>query len=200
MNKISPAQYRAHYYKEVDQIFILPRFSCASSPTISINSGDCGIIIFLLIKLKIQTRSNDRFGLKLGTVLAQLGQRACPSWATCLPLLADLMSDGCPISWCCNTHIPDFRILPAHAIPAVWITHSWHSFHLTIPHTWQFLTPDNSFHQPNHPDNRLTIARQSTICLSECYNQKPDNLTVFRQFLVLLKISDMGNFYSYRQN
>ena len=87
MNKISPAQYRAHYYKEVDQIFILPRFSCASSPTISIDSGDCGSIIFLLIKLKIQTRSNDRFGLKLGTVLAQLGHGACPSWATCLPLL-----------------------------------------------------------------------------------------------------------------
>ena len=74
MNKISPAQYRAHYYKEVDQIFILPRFSCASSPTISIDSGDCGSIIFLLIKLKIQTRSNDRFGLKLGTVLAPVGQ------------------------------------------------------------------------------------------------------------------------------
>jgi hypothetical protein len=91
MNKISPAQYRAHYYKEVDQIFILPRFSCASSPTISIDSGDCGSIIFLLIKLKIQTRSNDRFGLKLGTVLAHHGQRACPCWA-------DLVSDTCPFT------------------------------------------------------------------------------------------------------
>ena len=128
-----------------------------------------------------------------GNVLSHHGQRACPCWA-------DLMSGVCPISWCCNTHIPDFRILPAHAIPAVWITHSWHSFHLTIPHTWQFLTPDNSFHQPNHPDNRLTIARQATIYLSGHYSQKPDNLTVFRQFLVLLKISDMGNFYSYRPN
>ena len=67
MNKISPAQYRAHYYKEVDQIFILPRFSCASSPTISIDSGDCGSIIFLLIKQKIQTLYDVGLGyIKLG--------------------------------------------------------------------------------------------------------------------------------------
>ena len=85
MNKISPAQYRAHYYKEVDQIFILPRFSCASSPTISIDSGDCGSIIFLLIKLKIQTSSND-----WGKLLSHHGHAACPGWA-------DLVSDTCPI-------------------------------------------------------------------------------------------------------
>ena len=129
MNKTSPAQYRAHYYKEVDQIFILPRFSCASSPTISIDSGDCGCIIFLLIKLKIQTRSNDRFGLKLGTVLAQLGHGACPSWATCLPLLGRL---GFPI--------------PAHLRSSA---NACNSIHLTIP---LISKPSRQL-----PDNRMTV-------------------------------------------
>ena len=155
MNKISPAQYRAHYYKEVDQIFILPRFSCASSPTISIDSGDCGSIIFLLIKLKIQTRSNDRFGLKLGTVLAQLGQRACPSWARCLPLLGRFGF----------RYLPIYGVQPTHAIPSI----------------WQFLS------SVNHPDNCLTIARRLTFCLSECYNKKPDNLTVSQKFSFFTK-------------
>ncbi|KIP54751.1 hypothetical protein ST43_10610 [Prevotella pectinovora] len=41
----------------------------------------------ILLKNKIQASPNDRFGLKLGTLLAQVGQRACPSWVTCLPLL-----------------------------------------------------------------------------------------------------------------
>ena len=54
------------------------------------------------------------------------------------------------------------------------------------------------FSSANHPDNCLTIVRRSTICLSEYYNKKPDNLTVFQQFSFLLRISDMYNFYSYR--
>ena len=41
----------------------------------------------------------------------------------------------------------------------------------------------------NHPDNCLTIAKQSTTCLSGYYDEKPDNLTVFEKFLFLLKIS-----------
>ena len=49
----------------------------------------------------------------------------------------------------------------------------------------------------NHPDNRLTIARQSTTCLSGYYGKKPDNLTVFEKFLFLLKISMYVHFYSY---
>ena len=45
---------------------------------------------------KFETRLSDLMrpilsitdlGAKLGTLLAQLGQRACPSWATCLPQL-----------------------------------------------------------------------------------------------------------------
>ncbi|WP_288176850.1 hypothetical protein, partial [Prevotella sp. CAG:592] len=60
------------------------------------------------------------------------------------------------------------------------------SLHLTIP-----------FASKNHPDNWLTIARWSTACLSEHYSEKPDGLTVFSQFLILLRISDIGNFYSY---
>lgn len=52
-----------------------------------------------------------------------------------------------------------------------------------------------SLSSANHPDNWLTIARQSTVCLSEGYNEKPDSLTVFENFLVILEISDMGNFY-----
>ena len=39
----------------------------------------------------------------------------------------------------------------------------------------------------NHPDNWLTVALQSTVCLSECYNEKPDGLTVFLKFSFLLK-------------
>ena len=49
----------------------------------------------------------------MGTLLAPLGHAACPGWA-------ELQSDKCPISWCCNTHIPVFRILPMHAIHAIW--------------------------------------------------------------------------------
>ena len=52
----------------------------------------------------------------------------------------------------------------------------------------------------NHPDSWLTIARWLTICLLEYYNKKPDNLTVFSKFSLLLRFSDMGYFYSYRQN
>ena len=47
------------------------------------------------------------------------------------------------------------------------------------------------FSSANHPDNCQTIVRRSTICLSEYYNKKPDNLTVFQQFSFLLKISDI---------
>ena len=50
------------------------------------------------------------------------------------------------------------------------------------------------FSSANHPDNCLTVVGQSTICLSECYNEKPDGLTVFQKFSRLLKISDIGNF------
>ena len=106
-----------------------------------------------------------------GKVLTQQGHAAYPGWA-------DLLSDICPISDCCNTHIPVFMILPTHSIPVV----------------LQFLS------SANHPDNWLTVARQSTICLSEYYNKKPDNLTVFQKFSFLLKISVRGNFYSYRLN
>ena len=63
---------------------------------------------------------------------------------------------------------------------------------------WQFMLSDNSIHQQNHPDNWLTIARQSTACSSEYYNKKPDDLTVLQQFLVILIISVIGNFFSYR--
>ena len=110
-----------------------------------------------------------------GTLLAHHGQRACPGWA-------DLLSDVCPISSYCNTNIPVFRILPTHAIPAVWITHSWHSFHLTIPHFWRFLTLDNSFHQ----QTIQTIGWQSPDSqLSVCQNVTMKNQTIwqFRLFL-----------------
>ena len=76
---------------------------------------------------------------KWGNVLAHHGQRACPCWA-------DLLSDICPISSYCNTHIPVSWILPTQAIPVVW-----------IPHTWEFFSPDNSFHQ----QTIQTIAWQS---------------------------------------
>ena len=109
-----------------------------------------------------------------GKVLAQHGQRACPGWA-------DLLSDVCPISDYCNTHIP---VLQDSA-------NAYDSCRL-IPHIRQFLS------SANHPDNWLTIARWSTIWLSEYYNKKPDNLTVFWKFLVLLKISDTGNSSSCR--
>ena len=54
------------------------------------------------------------------------------------------------------------------------------------------------FSSANHPDNRLTIVWQATIWLTEYYDKKPDNLTVFQKFSFLLRISDMGNFCSYR--
>ena len=106
---------------------------------ISIDSGYCGSIIFLLIKLKIQTRSNDRFGLKLGTVRAQLGQRACPSWARCLPLLGRFGFQ----------YLPIYGVQPMHAIPAI----------------WQFLSSANHpdgislISKPSRqlPDNRQTV-------------------------------------------
>ena len=40
----------------------------------------------------------------------------------------------------------------------------------------------------NHPDNWLTIARRPTVCLSEYYDEKPDSLTVFEQFMLLQRI------------
>ena len=85
---------------------------------------------------------------KWGNVLAHHGQRACPCWA-------DLLSDKCPISSYCNTHIPVSWILPTQAIPVVW-----------IPHTWESFSSDNSFHliilfisKPSRqlPDNRKTV-------------------------------------------
>ena len=41
----------------------------------------------------------------------------------------------------------------------------------------------NPLSSANHPDSWLTIGRQPTVCLSECYNEKPDNLTVFLKIL-----------------
>ena len=94
---------------------------------------------------------------KWGNVLAHHGQRACPCWA-------DLLSGVCPISWCCNTHIPIFRILPTHAIPAVWIIQSWHS------PIWQFLTSDDSSHLTipfiSKPSRQLADNRQAANYLS----------------------------------
>ena len=49
-----------------------------------------------------------------------------------------------------------------------------------------------SLSSANHPDNWLTIARQLTVCLSECYDEKPDSLTVFQKFSLLLRIRGMG--------
>jgi len=70
----------------------------------------------------------------------------------------------------------------------------------------QFLPSDNTSYlqtiqmeyllSANHPDNRLTIVRQLTICLPEYYSGKPDNLTVFQKSSLLLRFSDMGNSYS----
>ena len=42
-----------------------------------------------------------------GTMLAQHGHGACPGWA-------ELTTDSCPISSCCNIRIPAFRLLPMH--------------------------------------------------------------------------------------
>ena len=39
-------------------------------------------------------------------------------------------------------------------------------------------------HPTNHPDNWLTIERRSSIWLSEHYDGKPDDLTVFFEILV----------------
>ena len=92
-------------------------------------------------------RSNDGFGLKLGTMLAQLGHDACPTWVTCLPIMgnvlalhgqracpcwADLLSDKCPKV---NVVIPIFlfsgfsRLL--QFLSAEFLT-SDKSFHLAI--------------------------------------------------------------------
>ena len=129
-----------------------------------------------LLKIKIQASPNDRFGLKLGTLLAQLGQRACPTWATCLPRMGRFAVRRLPNKWLLYTPIfPYYRILPTQTIPVVW-----------IPHIWQFLS------SANHPDNWLTIARWSTICLSEYYNKKPDNLTVFSEIFVFTKNQRYG--------
>ena len=34
----------------------------------------------------------------------------------------------------------------------------------------------------NYPDNWLTVASQSTVWFLECYDEKPDGLTVFLKF------------------
>ncbi|KIP56475.1 hypothetical protein ST42_06095 [Prevotella pectinovora] len=41
----------------------------------------------LFQKTKSKQALMTDLGAELGTLLAQLGQRACPSWATCLPQL-----------------------------------------------------------------------------------------------------------------
>ena len=98
---------------------------------------------------------------KWGNVLAHHGQRACPCWA-------DLLSDICPISSYCNTHIPVFWILPTQAIPVVW-----------IPHTWEFFSPDNSFHQ----QTIQTIAWQSSGSqLSVCQYVATKNQMIWQFF------------------
>ena len=55
---------------------------------------------------------------------------------------------------------------------------------------------------PFHQQTFQTIGRQlPNSQLSVCQNitaKKPDSLTVFQQFLVILIISVMDNFYSYR--
>ena len=118
--------------------------------------------------------SNDRFGLKLGTQLAQLGKAAFSSWARCLPRMGRFGS----------RYLPD--------------TFPFMEFSQRM----QFLPSDNSSHQQtiqmefllsaNHPDSWLTIARWLTICLLEYYNKKPDNLTVFFEILAFTEIQRYG--------
>ena len=118
----------------------------------------------------------------MGTPLAQQGYAAFSSGARCLPRMGRFGS----------RYLPD--------------TFPFMEFSQRM----QFLPSDNSSHQQtiqmeflfsaNHPDSWLTIARWLTICLLEYYNKKPDNLTVFSKFSLLLRFSDMGYFYSYRQN
>ena len=108
---------------------------------------------------------------KWGKHVAQHGQARCPYWA-------EFMPSGCPKSWCRNIHILVIRI------PFVWFSVAW-----------QFLS---------------RIQTIQTICwqlpgsqLSVYQNITTKNQMVwqfFWKFLILLKISVMGNFYSYRHS
>ena len=125
----------------------------------------------------------------MGTVLAQLGQRACPTWARCLPRMGRFDVRGLPNKFmlqhryfCFNPYRsldrsgfnPNRSLGHSGFKDSADTCNSSHldSRHLTIPLIWA-----------NHPDSSLTVARWPTVCLSEYYNKKPDNLTVSTFFV-----------------
>ena len=107
----------------------------------------------------------------MGNVLAQLGHAACPTRARCLPLMGRFHAKRLP-----NKFILQYSDSCFQDSASAYNSCRLNSSHLTI-----YLS------SANHPDNWLTIARQPTIYLSEYYDKKPDNLTVFQKFSFFAK-------------
>ena len=142
----------------------------------------------LFQKTKSKQALMTDLGAELGTLLAQLGQRACPSWATCLPQLGRFAVRRLPNKLMLQHPYSCFQD-SANTYNSCRLN----SFHLIILFIWQF-----SFHQQTIqtigwqlPDSQLSV----------CQNITAKNQMVW-QFLsnswFLLRISDMGNFCSYR--
>ena len=119
----------------------------------------------------------------------EIGHGACPTGATCLPIMGTLLAPVGQI--CCQTSAQYVNVVTPILLFSEFCQRTQF---LSLG----FLSFDNSSHltilfsSANHPDNWLTIARQPTIYLSEYYSEKPDNLTVFQKFLFLLKIKRYG--------
>ena len=114
----------------------------------------------------------------------EIGHGACPSGATCLPIMGNVLAPVGQIY--CQTSAQYVNVVTPILLFSGFCQRTQF---LSLG----FLSFDNSSHltilfsSANHPDSCLTIARQPTIYLSEYYSEKPDNLTVFSEILVFTK-------------
>ena len=107
--------------------------------------------------------------VKMGTVLAQLGYGACPSWVTCLPLLGRFAVRRLPNKLMLQHPYSCFQD-SANAYNSCRLN----SFHLIILFIWQF-----SFHQ----QTIQTIGWQLPGGqLSDCHNITTKNQTIWQFF------------------
>ena len=103
-----------------------------------------------------------------------------------------------------NTRILVFWILPMHAISVAWIPHIWQFVSVSAMLVYAVKKNIAQVFIPFHQQTIQTIGWQSPDSqLSICQNITTKNQTIWQFFSnsrFLLRISDMGNFYSYRHS
>ena len=149
-----------------------------------------------ILETGIWVLQNEYIGHVSDSKSAQKGQAACPCWATCLPHLGKRRAQIELILYVI-TH-PAFqteesaRSIPFLAVSVLRFLSYIYMFTDIVIECCRCVPSLRQGHKSlssaNHPDNWLTIGWRPTICLSEYYSKKPDNLTVFEQFMLLQRI------------